>query len=432
MQSSLRKLIREMLLQEEVFGAIAFFYTGSRTNTDIFVDVLAGDTLNPGKGEGAMYGKGLYTVYDLPGSQTEKGVYGKYIYKLAINFNGFISFDNDVTTKIYGEPLTPAQQADALGLGADIVNRLDAIISRKPDPAFTSEWALPASKFLKGIVKGIIFTGSRDGKVSVVYDVAAVVPTAYRTINAKKWTRVKQDTKRELAGRISGDWQEEKYEMNPLMQIRRLHSIMKRREAGNDEEMTLNGDVDLRAMGLTSLPSNLRITGTLLVDDSTVGIPANLKVGGDLFLINIQMTETPPGLEVGGSLMLPTSIERIGPGLIVGKDFIAEGSGITEIPPDAIFGRNINLESSQIQKLPDNLTVNGDLKLRRSQITTLPRGLRVAGTLDLTGTGVVSLPGDLQVDDSIILSGNFDWRTIPDHLMQGRRKDGRQKVWITG
>ena len=77
---------REKVLSEIVFGAQAFVYHGSETTPDVMIPRLADDEFIPGQGAGAMYGKGIYTVYDEnPQSNTFDGSYGDYIYKLKIN-----------------------------------------------------------------------------------------------------------------------------------------------------------------------------------------------------------------------------------------------------------------------------------------------------------------------------------------------------------
>jgi len=91
------------LLTEEIFGKQAFLYHGSSLSPSEFQDIIKYDTFKPGSGSGSMYGKGLYTVYDLDYTATETGQYGTYIYKLKVNLHGCISFDPDITVKIYGK-----------------------------------------------------------------------------------------------------------------------------------------------------------------------------------------------------------------------------------------------------------------------------------------------------------------------------------------
>ena len=148
----------------EVYGSQAVVYHGSRTPPDIFIPAIMSDTFEPGKGSGDMYGKGLYCVYDLEKTQTSSGNYGDYIYKFKVNLYGFICFDSDVAKLVYGEPLLPFEQGEKLGLRKDIIDRLKGI--RTFGLGWTSEAAFPASRFLRGKVKGLIFTGAQDGRVA--------------------------------------------------------------------------------------------------------------------------------------------------------------------------------------------------------------------------------------------------------------------------
>ena len=69
-RSLIRSLIRETLLLEEVYGAQAIVYHGTEADPLKLVSALLNDEFVPGRGAGSMYGKGLYTVYDLTGTQT--------------------------------------------------------------------------------------------------------------------------------------------------------------------------------------------------------------------------------------------------------------------------------------------------------------------------------------------------------------------------
>jgi hypothetical protein len=70
--SLLRSLIRETLLTEEVYGAQAVVYHGTKADPLELIGALLNDNFTPGKGAGAMYGKGLYTVYDLKGARPSR------------------------------------------------------------------------------------------------------------------------------------------------------------------------------------------------------------------------------------------------------------------------------------------------------------------------------------------------------------------------
>ena len=445
MQSSLRSIIREMLLQEEVFGALAFVYTGSHSppwDTETadgiipgFIPMIINDKLDPGKGKGAMYGKGLYSVYELAGTQTEKGFYGNYIYKLAINLYGYLCFDRDVAVKVYGKPLTVDEQMELLGLDKGLIASAREILSKtRPDARFepfTAAYANPISHLVRGLVKGLVFTGSHDGKVAVIYDASTVTPVAYRTVRAKRWKRVEQDAGNTSAVKISAPWREERYEENyieKLKRLRRAASAFKNQiDDGNAEGYTIEGDLDLTAgnfiagksggTGITELPDGLHVKGSLIVDPETTRLPVGLRVDRNLSLYNSKITEIPDGAIVGGSLSVPSTLLRLPDNMEVGGGFLlgTENKNITEWPPGFKVNGNISIVGSGITSLPDNMRVGGELDMTNSAIRSLPAGLKVMGQLRLKGTGIDTLPADLQVGGNIVMD-KVSPHGIPAHL----------------
>jgi len=363
----LRSLIRETLLLEEVYGAQAVVYHGTEANPQALIDALLQDKFTPGSGAGAMYGKGLYTVYDLKGTKTEKGDYGKHVIKLKVNLYGYIIFDPDVALKVYKKPLTPAEQAQEVGYNEDAIKVLRSM--RVPTGRFTSDTALRASKALQYEVKGIVFTGRRDGRVAVVYDPTTAVPMAWKRVDSKSWTPVdraallapidrpdvsdregrpvKQSALRRSA---MGDFEAGKWSL--LMNIKRLERLP-------EDQRIVKGNLDLSNTGITSLPVGLHVTGALFLNGSK------------------SLIELPSGLKVDGSLDL-------------------SDTGITSLPTD--------------------LKVGGSLYLNRTGITSLPAGLHVGGYLNLTGTPITSLPADLQVRGAIYGFDRKYWAGVPQHL----------------
>ena len=195
---SLRSLIHEVLLAEQIFGAQAFVYHGSNTPPDQMKDILLGNQFEPGGGLGGLYGKGLYTVYEANhDSPTFNGFYGKYVYKLKVNLHGCVIFDKAACLKVYGKVMTPYEQLDMLGMPAvkdriefhlshrrnDIILRiLDDMMSEDPDnDIFTSDEAHKMCDVLMKTVKGTVFTGRTDGKVALIYDTSGVVPVGWKS-----------------------------------------------------------------------------------------------------------------------------------------------------------------------------------------------------------------------------------------------------------
>lgn len=121
----LKSYIKHVLLQERVFGAQAIVYHGSKTPPNVMIPILLKDEFVAGGEQGAMYGPGLYTVYDEDYStRTFNGSYGDYVYKLKVNLYGFIIFDPDICKKVYGKKMSPMEQLEMLGHD-DVISEIE-------------------------------------------------------------------------------------------------------------------------------------------------------------------------------------------------------------------------------------------------------------------------------------------------------------------
>ncbi len=384
----LRSLIRETLLLEEVYGAQAVVYHGTGANPQALIDALLKDKFIPGIGSGAMYGKGLYTVYDLNDTLTERGTYGKYIIKLKVNLYGYIIFDPDIALKVYKKQLTPAEQAEEVGYNEDVIKVLRSV--KVPTDKFTSDSALKVHGPLQYEVKGIVFTGSRDGRVAVVYDPTTAVPMAWKQVGSKSWTPVDRAalltpldrpdvSDREgrpvqqsaLRRSAMGDFEAGKWD--PIMGLKHLWRLPK-------DQRIVKGDLALIDKDITALPTGLHVKGDLWLSDnrSLEELPSSLKVDGDLYLNGTSITSLPADLNVKGSLYL---------------DF-----------------------NEDLEELPAGLKVGGNLGLSFTGITSLPAGLEVGGSLMLRNTDITSLPADLQVGSKIYYFDSDYWANVPKHL----------------
>ena len=339
-----------MLLTERVYGAQAVVYHGSKAPPDVFVPALLDDMFTPGEGDGDMYGKALYCVYDLEGTKTEAGDYGKYIYKFKVNLYGFICFDPDVAQLVYKRPLTPVEQAQELGLDETLIEQLKGI---RIESGFTSDTALPASKFLKGKVKGLIFTGSTDGRVAAVYDQTIAVPFAWKRVSDKSWTAIdKSSLKPALRRSASGDWEAEKYDVD----LEALLTGLSKLPVG---ERVIKGSLDLKDTSITSLPAGLKVGGNISTGYNTkiASLPVDLQVGGDLGLRGTNITSLPAGLQVGGVLDLNSTM-------------------ITSLPADLQVGGDLNLNNTGIRLLPAGLQVGYDIYGFRGKKSQVPQHLK--------------------------------------------------------
>ena len=377
----IRQLIREMLLTERVYGAQAVVYHGSKAPPDVFVPALLNDTFEPGRGDGAMYGKALYCVYQVGGTKTGAGDYGKYIYKFKVNLYGFICFDPDVAQLVYKRPLTPVEQAQELGLDKALIEKLKGVGTEGLDN--TSQIALPASKFLKGKVKGLIFTGSRDGKVAVIYDQTVATPFAYAEFDDEEWQPIDKNLlKPALKRSASGDWEAEKYDVDPEALLVKLSKLPA-------DKRVVKGDLDLFDTNIRSLPADLQVSGDLKITNSRIkSLPAGLKVGGYLDLSYSTLMSLPTGLQVG---------------------------------------RGLKLHNVWITSLPAGLQVGGYLSIEKTNITSLPDDLKVGDDLYLNNTKIESLPAGLQVGGKIFSDLGFDDLQVPQHLKGKLIKNGARR-----
>ena len=452
----LRSLIRETLLLEEVYGAQAVVYHGTKADPQELISALLNDEFVPGKGAGFMYGKGLYTVYDLKGTKTEMGGYGDHVIKLKVNLYGYIIFDPDVAQKVYKRTLTPAEQAAEVGYDDSVIAALKSV---KPsqDGAFTSNLALSVHESLHNEVKGLVFTGANDGRVVVVYDPTTAVPMAWKKvaqntkhvsepwipvdkakllaplhrpdISAKEGRPVQQSALRRSA---TGDFEAGKWDASSSGLIKRLERMPEtQRIVRGDLDLSNNtiitslpaglqigGSLKLYNTHITSLPRGLQVGGTLSLFMSSVeSLPVGLKVGGDLHCPNTSLTSLPADLQVGGDLFLSDApIVSLSAGLKVGGSLSLIGTKITSIPADLQVGGGLNLWASLVTSLPEGLKVGGYLALWKTPIASLPRGLKVGGNLDIRDTPITSLPADLEVDGEIYGLNHKYWANVPEHL----------------
>ena len=431
----LRSLIRETLLLEEVYGAQAVVYHGTRADPQELISALLNDEFVPGKGSGSMYGKGLYTVYNFKGTKTEKGEYGDHVIKLKVNLYGYIIFDPDIALKVYKKPLTPAQQAEEVGYSETVIKALGGVKLPR-DGVFTSDSALNVYKSLQYEVKGLVFTGNNDGHVAVVYDPTTAVPMAWKKVlttaadGRKKmvnepWTPVDRAALLEprerpdvsaregrpvqqsaLRRSAIGDFEVGKWD--PLARLNRLP----------EDKRVVKGDLNLNHASITSLPSGLQVDGDLDLQGTLItSLPPGLRVGGSIDLRNTPVTSLSANLQVGRDLNLRnTPITSLPADLDVRGSLYLSGTPITELPAGLkVGGGSLYLTDTPITSLPKDFEVGGTLYLIRTSVTSLPAGLKVGRDLDLIGTPITALPADLKVG-GYIYGFAGDKSNVPKHL----------------
>jgi hypothetical protein len=390
MKSSLSTFVRH-ILNEEVFGAQAFVYHGSKLPPEKFVSILLNNEFKPGSGAGSMYGDGLYTVYDLKDTATDSGGYGEYTYKLKVNFHEFIVFDPEIAKKIYKKDLTPSEQAQKIGLGQDLVKKLKEL-DKVEKSKFSSEHALNASKFLKGKCKGIIYTGSRDGRCALLYDPTVAVPVSSKKMG-ESWIAIdRSKLKTSLTKSASGDWDKN----DPSHNLKKMFMLPK-------DERIYPKDLDLSDTNFTKLPDGLKVKGNLYLKGSKITtLPPDLEVDGILNIEETKFTSLPSGLVVGDLRARDSALESLPDNLKVSGDLDIAKTKISFLP-DGLSVRVLNVGNTKLESLPKDLKVSGALTIARTRISSLPSGL-VLYLLNASESRLERLPDDLKVSGILFIS----------------------------
>ena len=359
----LRSLIRETLLLEEVYGAQAVVYHGTKADPRALISALLNDEFKAGAGGGALYGMGLYTVYDPDGARTMTGFYGDHVIKLKVNLYGYIIFDPGTALKVYKRPLTLPEQAEEVGYSDTVVEVLRSAEEIRSNANYTSEIALSVYKVLQKEVKGLVYTKEGDGKVVVVYDPTTAVPMAWKRVSVTKnlrrepvedtWKSVDRASLLAPLDRTDASARERR----PVQQSALRRSALGDFEADKWDPLTV-------FKHLERLPEDQRVVkGDLdLSDVKITSLPTNLKVNGFLFLQRTPITNLPAGLKVDGNLDLSRSrVASISAGLRVGRNLNLYGTPVTSLPTGLQVGGNLNLSDTSITSLPADLEVGGKI-----------------------------------------------------------------------
>ena len=181
------------LINEAIYGKTAIVYHGSRTPPPELIKSFNAGGFQPGKGAGGLYGMGLYTVYDdkdLFVSNTGTGDYGENIYKFKTNLNNFLALNEDTCKLVHGQVLTVRQQLEKMKSvktqirdieDSSMSHLLDASLPKKD--TFTGSIAKELSVYLMNDIIGMLFRGSNDGYVCLIFDDANTFPIAHATVD---------------------------------------------------------------------------------------------------------------------------------------------------------------------------------------------------------------------------------------------------------
>ena len=181
------------LFKEAIYGNNAIVY--HRTSTPDLINKVYTSGFKTGGGD--TYGKGFYSTYDLKSQQREEmKQYGDIIVKFQISLQRFFFFDfeefkksptyTNLSKKIDAKKITTS---NFINLQLQFFGIKDIEYKHKR-VKFSSEIAIWMWKEIKNKIDGIIFTGSRDGKVLVCYDINRIIPLAFSIDNGKTFEKV--------------------------------------------------------------------------------------------------------------------------------------------------------------------------------------------------------------------------------------------------
>jgi len=293
--SLLRSLIRETLLLEEIYGAQAVVYHGTKADPQVLISALLDDTFDAGSVGTSAFGKGLYAVYDLNSSYTGEGGYGKNIIALKVNLNEYLIFEPDIALKVYKAPLSIIEQAQKIGIEKSLVEKLTRFIEEMSAiPKWQRGLVLTkkVSELLKGRVKGIVYTDITKSKCVLVYDPTTAVPIAWKTLGDKSWNRVDRESiKPALLRSATGNWAEDKYEFDPVRKLKKLAKLPV-------NQRVVKGDLNLAGTSITSLLAGMRVDGDLNLSHSSITfLPADLQVSGRIYGFSGDTSKVPQHLK---------------------------------------------------------------------------------------------------------------------------------------
>ena len=125
---------------------------------------------------------------------------------------------------------------------------------------------------------------------------------------------------------------EEKDEHRPPFMWKHMNDIPL-----TEDDLNIEGDLDLWAMNIKSLPKGLKVGGLLNLEFSTIQtLPKGLIVGGNLFLGSCkQLTSLPEGLKVGSFLDIA-------------------GTKISSLPKGLEVNSGIYIYSTELEKYTDD------------------------------------------------------------------------------
>jgi len=290
------------IIKEAIYGNMATVF--HRTSISDLVNKIFDSGFKPG--DGAMYGRGFYSTYELKSQlrASMEEIYGPIIVKFACPIQTFFIFDYEEFKKSpnfkklgkpsYGEFLKA--QFEFFKMDYSDFSFKKAYYSK-----FTSETAYWCTKNIpnfKKLCEGIIFTGSRDGKVLVSYNTKLIFPLSYTLNDGETWEKVELNL--DYLKKVA----KVKNRFIPDLTIKPEDFGINNYEFDQNGFLNVKGDVNFNNKNLTKLPFTFgKVEGDFRCANNNLtslkGAPK--EVGGDFRCYNNSLTSLKGApQEVGG------------------------------------------------------------------------------------------------------------------------------------
>ena len=279
------------IIKEAIYGNMATVF--HRTSISDLVNKVFDSGFKPGSGD--MYGKGFYSTYELESqlrASMEK-TYGPIVVKFACPIQTFFIFDYEEFKKSPNfKKLNSPSKNEFLKAQFEFfkMDYSNFSFEKAHSSKFTSETALWCTKNIpnfKKLCEGIIFTGSRDGKVLVSYNIKLIYPLSYTLNDGKTWEKVEKN--REYLKKVA----KVKNRFIPDLTIKPEDFGIDNYEFDSNGFLNVKGDVHLANKNLTKLPFKFGKVGgdfNCSYNNLTSLEGAPQKVGGSFYCHNNNLT----------------------------------------------------------------------------------------------------------------------------------------------
>ena len=163
-------------------------------------EILKAGKFLPGFKGGMMYGRALYTCYDLSSQlRSRMFMYGPELVKLRTDLSKALVFDYNISKLLWGERYSLVDQLVDHGayrsrqsMPKDLLEMSSFLEKTFSQPTYSAEIAY--NKFCKKYIQpgsgptisnvsSLLFTGNQDGNVLLIYEVRSITPIAFAIVD---------------------------------------------------------------------------------------------------------------------------------------------------------------------------------------------------------------------------------------------------------